>query len=252
MAALVLATGACATTPTIVDPTWAQLPAPEELGEAYPRFATMIGIHGVAEVQCAGLPDGRLTRCVSNWAVPTGLGFDRAALSLTPSFRLEPRTVNGEASKSEVRFRVNFSLPPEEVDDARYEGAEPEPSEIALARPLAEQMYDFYLWTAEEEDGDLDVNADRQTAVLRMVADLRAERREQEVDAMARGLARVLTPEQITAMIEGRRPDPAPPPYEAFELASRSDDAETVESFETRLREKYCALYSCDSKGPPR
>lgn len=249
--ALALATGACAT-PVIVDPTWAELPAPEEMADAYPGFASMIGVHGVAEVQCIGLPDGGVENCVSNWSAPEGLGFDRAALQLTPSFRIAPRTIDGAASKSEVRFRIRFLLPEDEPHEP-YAGPAPAADEVALARPLAEKMYAFFEPVMAEGDAaDLDVDPDRLAAIERILRDVRTELRADDIEAVALGLARVLTREQIIAMTEGRPPETPPPPFEAFLAASMPDDAAEARRFETRVREKYCALYACDPKGPPR
>lgn len=239
-----LAASGCAT-PTIVNPTWAELPAPEDMAGAYPGFAGTARLPGQASLVCIGLPDGRLATCEAVWDAPEGLGFGQAALDVAPRFRLAPRTVDGEAAKSRVRFNVRFMMPGIEPAPP-YEGPEPEAERLALAMPLAEKMR-ASAWDADE-DFELDVDEDRRAVVERIIADAEAEFERQQVEALALALARVLTPAQIESMNAREMPDEPLPPIEDLYAAAAAEGFEISQRFIGRVRDKYCALYACDPK----
>lgn len=241
-----LVASGCAT-PTIVNPTWAELPAPDDMADAYPGFAGIAGLPGQASLGCIGLADGRLANCEVVWEAPEGLGFGQAALQVAPRFRLSPRTVDGEAAKSRVRFNVRFLLPEIEIESAPpYEGPAPGVDRLALARPLAEKMMDS-AWGAEEEF-ELDVDEDRQATVERIIAEADAEFEREQVGALALALARVLTPAQIESMNARQMPDEPLPPIEDLYAAGAAEGFEISERYTERVRTKYCALYACDPK----
>lgn len=239
-----LAASGCAT-PTIVNPTWAELPAPEDMADAYPGFAGTAGLAGQASLACVGLPDGRLATCEVVWDAPEGLGFGQAALRVAPRFRLSPRTVDGEAAKSRVRFNVRFLTP--EIESAPpYQGPEPEAGRLALAMTLAEKMR-ASAWDADE-DFELDVDEDRRAVVERIIAEAETEFEREQVEALALALARVLTPAQIESMNARQMPDEPLPPIEELYAAGAAEGFEISERFTRRVRDKYCALYACDPK----
>lgn len=238
------AASGCAT-PTIVNPAWAELPAPEDMADAYPGFAGTAGLPGQARLVCIGMPDGRLTACEADWDAPEGLGFGEAALQVAPRFRLSPRTVDGEAAKSRVRFHVRFMMPGFEPAPP-YGGPEPEAERLALAMPLAEKMR-ASAWDGDE-DFELDVDEDRRAVVERIIADTEAEFERQQVEALALALARVLTPAQIESMNAREMPDEPLPPIEDLYAAGAAEGFEISERYTERVRTKYCALYACDPK----
>jgi len=245
------ALAAAANAQEVVNPSWAELPAPDDMAEAYPGFAATAGIHGQARLGCLGLPDGRLATCDVLWEAPEGLGFGAAALEVAPRFRLSPRTVDGEASKSRIVFSVQFFRP--EFDAAPpYEGPEPEAGELALAMPLAGMMMED-TWGAEE-GFELDVDESRRPVVERIVAEAEAEFEHEQIGTLARALARVLTPAQIESMTAGVEPADPLPPIEALYDAGAAEGLDISNRFSGRVKQKYCALYACDPKwpdGPP-
>lgn len=245
-----LTASACAT-PIIVNPSWAELPAPDDMAGAYPGFAGTAKLSGQANLVCIGAPNGRLAACDVVWEAPEGLGFGRAALEVAPRFRLAPRTVDGEASKSRIRFSVRFRTPEPEPGPP-YEGPAPEEGELALAMPLADQMMES-TWGADE-GFELDVDEGRRPVVERIVAEVEAEFEREQRETLARALARVLTPAQIESMIKRRTPDEPLPPVEALYAAGAAEGFDISTRFAARVRRKYCALYACDAKwpgGPP-
>lgn len=251
--AVALALGGCAQT-VIVDPSWSSIPDAEAMGDVYPGLASVIGVAGRAQVRCRSDLIGNLAECRVIKAVPAGLGFDRAALALTPRFRLNPRQENGEAEKSSVEFAVRFALPPEEPITP-WTGPEPSAEALALARIAASRMSETQRGPGAEILADLDVDTDRIEAVTAMVERLGAEYLARSPDSAALMLARTGTLAQLRAMSEGRRPPGPIPSREAIKAASPEIEALGRE-FGRELRERYCARYACPAdedqiSGPP-
>jgi TonB family protein len=73
---------------------------------------------GTANLRCMATEGGTLSECVVLRETPEGQGFGEAALAATRSSRVAPRTENGVAVASEVRFTVAFILPAEALDTA--------------------------------------------------------------------------------------------------------------------------------------
>jgi hypothetical protein len=241
-----LALGGCAQT-VIVDPSWSSIPDGEAMSDAYPGFASVIGVSGWAQVQCRSDLIGNLAECRAVKAVPAGLGFDRAALALTPRFKLNPRQENGEVEKSSVEFTVRFLLPPEEPITP-WTGPEPSAEALALARLAASRMSEMRRGPAAEILADLDVDADRIEPVTAIVERLSTEYSAQSPESGALMLARTGTLEQLRALSEGRRPPGPIPSQEAIEAAGPEIEALGRE-FGERLRERYCARYACPADG---
>ncbi len=71
----------------VVDPTWAAAPTFADVGRAYPPRAGGLGGH--VSLRCHITAAGALAGCVTLTEEPMGKGFAKAALSLTPLFRLQ-------------------------------------------------------------------------------------------------------------------------------------------------------------------
>ncbi|KQY85004.1 hypothetical protein ASD25_08395 [Brevundimonas sp. Root1423] len=241
-----LALGGCAQT-VIVDPSWSSIPDGEAMSDAYPGFASWIGVSGWAQVRCRGDLLGNLAECRVIKAVPAGLGFDRAALALTPRFKMNPRQENGEVEKSSVEFTVRFLLPPEEPI-VPWTGSEPSAETMALARIAASRMAETRGGPATRILADLDVDADRIEPVTAMVERVSTEYAARSPETGALMLARTGNLDQLRALAEGRRPPGPIPSREAIEAASAESEALGRE-FGQRLRERYCARYACPADG---
>lgn len=231
----------------IVDPAWAEVPTPEELGRLYPAFAGAMAMSGSAVLKCRVTLEGRLALCEVVKDLPAGLGFGRSALASAPQFRLTPRTVNGDIRKSYVQFTVRFTM---DRDDTitPWSGKEPPPELVAALRKSLAQLVED---TGPPPGVDLDnlgVDDARYDEVVAMIQSVEADLLDGRLDAMALAMTRVSTPEQMTAMINGR-PPPGPMPEGLEEAGPELKQLQL--QFERRLRDLYCARHMCLADGAP-
>jgi TonB family protein len=239
VAALSALAAGCAT-PVIVSPAWSDVPTAEQLGDAYPEAAADMEIEGRAGLRCFVDPHGVLSECRVTEATPAGLGFDRAAMALTPRFRASPRTVDGVRHRSEVQFGIQFRLAPRDERPAPWAGPAPAPEALAIARRLVRTLPA----PPAPDPAVLDVDPDRRgwliAAIRRINAELEPERRE----AVALGMARYLDLDTLRMLANGqRRP---PPPTDPVRFASAHDRlAAVTEQRAARLREAWCDRYGC-------
>jgi len=112
-------TGPVTTTPTppadpvIRNPQWVRRPSAEQLLAAYPDRAIRAEVSGRATLSCGVRADGSMMGCSVVSETPDGYGFGRAALGLSRSFRLSPRTVDGAIVEgARVSIPIAFTLPP--------------------------------------------------------------------------------------------------------------------------------------------
>jgi periplasmic protein TonB len=80
----------------ITNPEWLSRPSAAEFARVYPEQAAREGIGGLVSLSCEVAVNGAVTACDVVSESPGGYGFSRAALSLTPHFRLKPRTEDGQ------------------------------------------------------------------------------------------------------------------------------------------------------------
>lgn len=97
--------------PTISNPTWLSKPTAAQLGRLYPSRAVERGISGAATMECRVLATGSVTNCSIIRESPAGYGFGEAALASTRYFKLNPRTVDGQAIEgAKVQIPMGFNL----------------------------------------------------------------------------------------------------------------------------------------------
>ena len=234
--------GGCART-VVVPPSWSSVPNGEAMADAYPGFASWIDVSGWAQLRCRSDLLGNLAECRAVKADPAGLGFDRAALSLTPRFKLNPLQRDGEVGKSSVEFTVRFLLPPEE-SIVPWAGPEPSEEVMALAQVAASRIVESGDDTATGILSDLDVDADRVAVVTRMVERLSADYAARRIESTALMLARSANLTQLRALSEGRRP-PGPIPSQATVEAAGPELEALQREFAAELRGVYCARFAC-------
>lgn len=234
--------GGCA---TVVPASWRAVPDGEAMADAYPGFASHAGVEGRAALTCFAETDGRLVECKVDEASPAGLGFDEAALSLTDRFVAEPRTRNGEPVRSDVSFRVVFTLPPVEPV-LPWEGPEPSAERLELAREVAPRYLPGLRQgpNAVNLDG---LDADRVEAVQAMLAEIERELRPEAIEAVAAAMARTLSPDDLRGLATGQR-RPSRPDMSDDQLARAGDRVRAVSlRANARLNALYCAAYACDA-----
>lgn len=238
---LTILLGGCASGVT-TDPAWTSIPSGESMGDAYPEFASIIELEGAATLRCMIALEGRLANCRVRDAAPVGLGFDRAALALTPQFQVQPREVDGEAAKSQVQFTVRFALAPD-VMPTPWSGAEPSEDGLALARVVTRR----FSWSPPVAPSELDVDPDRQAEVAAMIAQVDDEMRAEGAEAAALSMARLMSEGQLRMLTVGQR-RPAPPSDVLLFQSANDRFIALTHMRADRIRALYCARWSCATK----
>ena len=96
------------------DPVWAAAPGFDDLAAAYP--AAGHGVEGYVAAHCrvdrTGARAGLLQQCQAIKEAPHDQGFAKAALALTPKFRIEPAALARAPSSAQLWVDVPIRLPP--------------------------------------------------------------------------------------------------------------------------------------------
>ena len=84
--------------PVVTTPArWVEKPSDDEIAAAFPDEARAADDSGHVVVQCEISAAGEPSACSIQSETPAGDGFGQAALSLAPTFKFKPKTVNGVA-----------------------------------------------------------------------------------------------------------------------------------------------------------
>lgn len=239
-AALVFMVAGCGEPPVITNPAWLTKPDAAAMQAAWPTFANMAGLSGRAEMLCTASAAGTLSRCRVTRAAPTGVGFESAAMGLMPRFKLRPRTVDGEAEGTQVRFTVVFALAKEPTPPA-WTGRRPSATALEITRMMARGNAPLDRKAAREED--MKVDPDRREAVVAMVDKAFKAHEAETVDAMALAMARALTPAQVDMLAHGRMPSRLPTADEV--VAAGPEMAGVTGRISDAIKADYCAAYEC-------
>jgi len=109
---LVAGSGAAAEPKLVTQPDWLQRPRGEDLEEAYPKVAEALGLQGRASITCRVSSDGQLKLCETTSEAPLGLGFGKAAVSMSSLFQMRPMTVAGHpVGGGRITIPITFRLP---------------------------------------------------------------------------------------------------------------------------------------------
>lgn len=95
----------------IRNPSWVRQPTAEQMTRAYPDRASAAGVAGSVSLSCMVEANGSVSGCSVVGETPAGQGFGRAAQNLSRHFRINPRTVDGNAEGSRVAINLRF-VPP--------------------------------------------------------------------------------------------------------------------------------------------
>lgn len=93
------------------DVEWLKPPQRQQILAVVPLEAHRLGKGGRARLECQVSVQGALYDCRVASETPEGLGFGRAAVSLTPHLLMKPAIRNGSPVVSGVSFDVNFPTP---------------------------------------------------------------------------------------------------------------------------------------------
>ncbi|HEY3800633.1 MAG TPA: energy transducer TonB [Caulobacteraceae bacterium] len=91
---------------------WAALPKDADMARYYPPRANQMSVEGEVKIICSVRRDGRLRGCRVYSEDPPDMGFGRAALKLSASFRMNPLACDGEpAVGKKVAIPIHFVVP---------------------------------------------------------------------------------------------------------------------------------------------
>jgi len=137
-AALAQAPAAAPTSAQVVTkPHWVKLPDAAAIAKYYPATAGPDG--GVARIRCVVASTGRLENCTVLSEAPEGQGFGAAALSMSPIFHMQLKTVDGTPVGGAVV-----------IIPIRFAGGAP------LSQPVAQiQVANSLAWSAAPTAGEL-------------------------------------------------------------------------------------------------
>lgn len=110
--------GTAATQHVITRPDWRQKPTGDDMAKYYPQKAFEDGVSGMAVITCNVTKEGALTACKVVREKPKDYGFGEAALALSASFLMEPKTIDGQPVDGGTAFiPLIFSSPEEKLGD---------------------------------------------------------------------------------------------------------------------------------------
>lgn len=233
-----------------VPPRWINSPSAEAATELMPGFAAGIGIPGSVRLSCWVEEQGLPKDCDVVSAAPEGLGFEAAALEVARTGVVRPAMLDGVPVRATVEFNVAFQA--ERIEDSSwepvpYEGPEPTPRALALARQIVLRTIDASL-QAEEETLLGGLADDRREIVRDWLFALRPLDAEISIRNQTLMIARLSTEADMSAYVTGGTLplSPIPTPEQiavaTSDLADPNDRAVWIE-----VRDRYCARWACAS-----
>lgn len=130
----------------VTNPRWLKLPDAADMARYYP--ATAGRQDGAAKIRCVVTAAGTLENCAVVSETPEGLGFGAAAVAMSASFQMQPRTVDGvPVGGTVINIPIRFAFP---VDpDAGHVISNPH----VLKVPTDEEMNKFLPEKSRGEGG---------------------------------------------------------------------------------------------------
>lgn len=231
-----------------VPPSWINPPSIEAATELAPGFASNIGIPGRVRLTCWAEQQGLPQDCEVASAEPEGLGFEAAALEVARTGVVRPATLDGVPVRATVSFNIRFAgglLEEADWDPVPYEGPEPTPTALALARQIVLRSLDVSV--PSEEEALLDgLAGDRREIVRDWLRELRPLGEENYIRNQTLMIARLSKESEMAAYLaDGTLPSsPVPTPDQVAAATSDLADPED-EAIWIEVRDRYCARWSC-------
>ncbi len=233
-------------------PRWSRPPDGDLVSALYPGFARNLGVSGWAEVQCFLEEDGHPFNCRVNDEEPKGLGFGAAARLVVASGQLRTGRLNGAPVPGTARSVVRFRVEDMEDEVSSWNGPEPTPRTLQLAREIVEQRVSE--WQEEYAEDTFDgLDYDRRLIVQQWMNELLPGLEERRVARVITQMARLFDDVQLKAMLSG---DTEHVTFEAitpdhFNSAYPTPSPDEEAAFE-EVKARYCQRFSCvASEGPP-
>ncbi|HEV2532483.1 MAG TPA: TonB family protein [Phenylobacterium sp.] len=118
----------------IDNPQWAAAPDAETVVAAEPELMALLGVPGAVRMTCSVATAGALDSCSVDEEAPGGLGFGRAALTLSDAYRLGRIQLDAGGLGRRVIVRAGFPAP--ELPPPFKGPVASSPRTLALARQL--------------------------------------------------------------------------------------------------------------------
>ena len=100
-----------APTHVVTNPYWVKLPDAADMTKYYPATAGHDG--GSVRIRCVVASTGALESCTVLSETPEGQGFGAAAVALSATFQMRPKTVDGvPTGDAVVNIPIHFAAPP--------------------------------------------------------------------------------------------------------------------------------------------
>jgi len=100
--------------PTIItNSSFLEAPPADKISQYYPEHARRLGVEGQATIRCEVTINGKAVNCVVVGEFPQDMGFGAASVKVAGSFKLRPKTINGEpVSGGLFEETIRWSIPP--------------------------------------------------------------------------------------------------------------------------------------------
>lgn len=242
--AAVAGLSACEKGPEIVPAKFTARPSAGDIAEVYPAFARMARIPGKVKMRCEYSISGTLQRCRQVAVAPEGLNFEAGVPRLLSKYTVSPQTLDGRPAPAPITFVIAFEPPPA---PGPYTGEPVRDADVAVVRRSLAYI-DEGENRAAQYRASRSVELDRMTAVGGIVD------RAYAADGAARRAVMPLAVVQ-TLLPADRRQLAQPTGYVMFPSLYQLE-AESPEFFAanermaTRMRNEYCAAYSCSTELP--
>lgn len=246
----------------VVHPDWVRKPSAEEVKEAFPPLAQMLGIPGSALLSCSITAKGRTRSCEVINESPAGLGFGAAALAMSSTFEVSPLTVSGlPVDGGKARLPIRFALPEDEPLAKPTARPMPSAEAMALARKIlavtsseaqvSEAVNQSLVSLEARQDPGVDPAV--KAKALRTYRETIEEMTAEMMDASAASYARTFKTAQLADILAFY----ASPTGQAFvrqqsQLAREGREANLgfERTFSDRWRAKFCRQASCPRAKP--
>jgi TonB family protein len=210
--ALMSAVAANAAPHMITNPDWATKPDGAAIAKLYPVIAEAYVLDGRAVVTCEVAAEGLMTNCVASDETPPGIGFSAAVVAAAKSFRMQPKTIDGQpVAGGIVRIPLHFVAPisPQLSEGASYVPPTVTPKAMELGQRLVALRFErvpveTYIDAQFAKDFDAKPDGVDEATFQEVAATLKAALRDAVPtlkEAVAREYAAEYTVEEMTGFL---------------------------------------------------